>query len=211
MVQEILTTFDEQGNRTGTAPRDEVHRQGLWHETFHCWFVRKADSGLRICLRLRSEQKRDYAGLLDITAAGHLLADETVMDGIREVQEELGLSIAFDELQPLGVIPYQMDSAGFMDRERAHVFVYENRYALSEFTPQLEEVAGIVEARFADFRSFISGADSKLHVQGFQVTGNSERTDIDELVDFTHFVPHEREYFRQVIEGIERLYGPATT
>lgn len=211
MNEELLATFDEQGNRTGTAPRDEVHRQGLWHETFHCWFVRKDEGGLRICLQLRSQEKRDYAGLLDITAAGHLLAEETALDGIREVQEELGLAIAFDELQPLGVIPYQMDSAGFMDRERAHVFVYENRYALSAFTPQLEEVAGIVEARFADFRSFISGADSNLHVQGFQINGNGERTDIDELVDFTHFVPHEREYFRRVIEGIERLYGPSTT
>ncbi|WP_405113988.1 NUDIX domain-containing protein [Paenibacillus sp. FSL K6-1217] len=206
MAQEILTTFDEQGNRTGTAPRDEVHRQGLWHETFHCWFIRKDDSGLRICLQLRSQQKKDYAGLLDITAAGHLLAEETALDGIREVQEELGLAIAFDELQPLGVIPYQMNYAGFMDRERAHVYVYESRYALSAFTPQLEEVAGIVEARFADFRSFISGADSKLHVQGFRVTANGERTCIDELVDFTQFVPHEHDYFRRVIEGIERLY-----
>lgn len=134
MTEEILTTFDEQGNRTGTAPRDEVHRHGLWHETFHCWFVRQADNGLMIYLQLRSRHKRDYAGLLDITAAGHLLADETVEDGVREVQEELGLELAFDELKPLGIIPYQMDTAGFMDRERANVFVYENNYALSDFS-----------------------------------------------------------------------------
>lgn len=62
MNEELLATFDEQGNRTGTAPRDEVHRQGLWHETFHCWFVRKADSGLRICLQLRSQQRKIMPG-----------------------------------------------------------------------------------------------------------------------------------------------------
>ncbi|WP_340024027.1 NUDIX domain-containing protein [Paenibacillus sp. FSL K6-1096] len=207
MNEELLATFDEQGNRTGAAPRDEVHRRGLWHETFHCWFVRMDVSGLMIYLQLRSLQKRDYAGLLDITAAGHLLADETVRDGVREVQEELGIAVAFDGLKPLGVIPYQMDTAGFIDRERAHVFVYENRYALSEFTLQQEEVAGIVQARFADLRSFIiNGASSKLHVEGFRVADNGERIMLDEQVDFTQFVPHEREYYMRVIEGIEALY-----
>lgn len=206
MNEELLATFDESGNRTGAAPRDEVHRRGLWHETFHCWFVRREGSGLMIYLQLRSLQKSDYAGLLDITAAGHLLADETVVDGVREVQEELGIALAFDELKPMGIIPYQMDTAGFIDRERAHVFVYENPYALSEFTLQQEEVAGIVQARFADFRSFITGTRSKLNVQGFRVEGNGERIVLDEQVEFAQFVPHEREYYVRVIEGIEALY-----
>lgn len=207
MNEELLATFDEQGNRTGAAPRDEVHRRGLWHETFHCWFVRRDVSGLMIYLQLRSLYKRDYAGLLDITAAGHLLADETVMDGVREVHEELGIAVDFDELKPLGVIPYEMDTAGFTDRERAHVFIYENPYALSEFSLQQEEVAGIVQARYADFRSFITGASSKLHVQGFRVTGNGDRIVLDEQVGFAQFVPHELEYYMRVIEGIETLYG----
>ncbi|AIQ41985.1 NUDIX domain-containing protein [Paenibacillus sp. FSL R7-0297] len=207
MTEEILTTFDEQGNRTGTAPRDEVHRHGLWHETFHCWFVRQADNGLMIYLQLRSRHKRDYAGLLDITAAGHLMADETVEDGVREVQEELGLRLAFDELKPLGIIPYQMDTAGFMDRERANVFVYENNYALSDFSLQQEEVAGIVQARFAEFRSFIAGASSTLHVQGFRVTDDSEWAEINERVNHAQLVPHEPAYYLRVIEGIEALYS----
>lgn len=207
MTEEILTTFDEQGNITGTAPRDEVHRHGLWHETFHCWFVRQADNGLMIYLQLRSRHKRDYAGLLDITAAGHLLADETEEDGVREVQEELGLELAFDELKSLGIIPYQMDTAGFMDRERAHVFVYENKYALSDFSLQQEEVAGIVQASFADLRSFISGASSTLHVQGFRVTDDGERAEINEQVDLSQLVPHEIAYYLRVIEGIEALYS----
>lgn len=206
MNEELLATFDEQGNRNGAAPREEVHRRGLWHETFHCWFVRKAPDGLMIYLQLRSLHKSDYAGLLDITAAGHLLADETVMDGVREVREELGIAVDFDELKPLGVIPYQMDTAGFIDRERAHVFVYENPYTLSEFTLQQEEVAGIVQARFADFRSFITGGSSSLHVEGFRIAGNGERIVLNEQVGFTQLVPHEREYYLRVIEGIEALY-----
>lgn len=102
MNDELLTTFDDNGNITGTAPRDEVHRLGLWHETFHCWFVSKEQDMLHIYLQLRSEHKKDYAGLLDITAAGHLLSDEVPEDGVREVQEELGICVAFEQLIPLG-------------------------------------------------------------------------------------------------------------
>ncbi len=36
MHNEILIIFDEAGNRIGTAPREEVHQLGHWHETFHC-------------------------------------------------------------------------------------------------------------------------------------------------------------------------------
>lgn len=206
MTEEILTTFDELGNVTGSAARDEVHRLGLWHETFHCWFIRKAETGLMIYLQLRSAHKKDYAGLLDITAAGHLTADETVRDGIREVHEELGLALAFDELKPLGVIPYQMDKEGFMDRERAHVFVYENSYPLSDFNLQPGEVAGIVETPFAGFRSFITGAIRTLEVQGFRIKDNGEVVTIDQQVDFSHLVPHETAYYLRVIEGIEGIY-----
>ncbi|WNS44881.1 NUDIX domain-containing protein [Paenibacillus sp. MMS20-IR301] len=206
MNKEILTTFDEQGHVTGTAPRDEVHRLGLWHETFHCWFVGKDDSGLTVYLQLRSTQKRDYAGLLDITAAGHLTAGETVQDGVREVQEELGLALAFDELKPLGIIPYCMDTAGFLDRERANVFIYENRYALEDFVLQQEEVAGIVQASFSSFRSLITGAADTLRIQGFRITADGERVIIDEQAGFTRFVPHEQAYYLQVIKGIEALF-----
>lgn len=160
MHNEILTIFDEGGHRIGTAPREEVHRLGHWHETFHCWFINKTQEIPYIYLQLRSEQKQEYAGLLDITAAGHLLTHETVDDGIREVQEELGLELAFDELIPLGTIPYCMIKENLIDKERAHVFVYNNPYPLNDFKLQEEEVAGIVITKFADFRSFLAGRNT---------------------------------------------------
>ena len=93
-----------------------------------------------------------------------------------------------------------------MDRERANVFVYENRYALSDFTLQQEEVAGIVQASLAGFRSFITGSSHTLKVQGFRVTGSGERIRMDEEVNLSQLVPHEPGYYMRVIEGIEALY-----
>ena len=40
-MTEWLTIFDPERNTLGKKLRDEVHRDGDWHETFHCWFVEK--------------------------------------------------------------------------------------------------------------------------------------------------------------------------
>ncbi|MEK4105983.1 NUDIX domain-containing protein [Paenibacillus sp. FSL R10-2791] len=210
MHNEILTIFDEAGHRIGTAPRAEVHRLGHWHETFHCWFINKTQEIPYIYLQLRSEQKQDYAGLLDITAAGHLLTHETVEDGIREVQEELGLELAFDELIPLGTIPYCMIKENLIDKERAHVFVYNNPYPLDDFKLQEEEVAGIVITKFVDFRSFWQGEIHSLQINGFKVDSNGQKINIQQSVDRTHFVPHEAAYFTRIIEGIEAIILTST-
>ena len=38
MTTEMLAYFDEFGHRRGIETRQRVHVQGLWHETFHCWY-----------------------------------------------------------------------------------------------------------------------------------------------------------------------------
>ena len=45
-MTEWLTIFDFEKNILGKKLRDEVHRDGDWHETFHCWFVEKM---MKIC------------------------------------------------------------------------------------------------------------------------------------------------------------------
>ena len=45
-MTEWLTIFDSERNTLGKKLRDEVHRDGDWHETFHCWFVEKM---MKIC------------------------------------------------------------------------------------------------------------------------------------------------------------------
>ena len=36
---EWLTVFDQQGKKVGKKLRDDIHRDGDLHETFHCWLL----------------------------------------------------------------------------------------------------------------------------------------------------------------------------
>ena len=119
MEQEIIKVFNDKHEYMGTAARTEAHAKGLWHETFHCWLANKE----YIYFQIRSSQKKDYPGLLDITAAGHLLATETVEAGIREVKEELGLNINIDEVVRMGMTSCSIVSEKMIDNEFCYVYI----------------------------------------------------------------------------------------
>lgn len=154
MENEMLKIFDENKHQIGIATREEVHRLGHWHEAFHCWFVSREEEKDYIYLQLRSDIKKDYPSLLDITAAGHLLAQETVLDGIREIKEEIGIDVSINELESLGVINYCVVKENFIDKEIAYVFLYRYNNTFEEFTLQKEEVSGMLKTEFDDFMSF---------------------------------------------------------
>ncbi|WP_338030783.1 hypothetical protein [Cytobacillus citreus] len=58
MEKEKLKIFNQRREPIGVAAREEVHRLGLWHETFHCWFVRREDGVDYVYLQIRSSKKK---------------------------------------------------------------------------------------------------------------------------------------------------------
>lgn len=57
-MTEWLTIFDPERNTLGKKLRDDVHRDGDWHETFHCWFVEKDAEDMFLYFQLRSKNKK---------------------------------------------------------------------------------------------------------------------------------------------------------
>ena len=47
-MSEILDIYDAKMNHIGTANREEAHKLGYWHQTFHCWIVR-SENEKKIC------------------------------------------------------------------------------------------------------------------------------------------------------------------
>ena len=199
MESELLKIFDEHKNPVGVATREEVHKIGHWHETFHCWFISRENGVDHIHLQIRSHTKKDYPNLLDITAAGHILAHESMYDGIREVQEEVGIDISFDELIPLGIINYCITMEDFIDKELAHVFLYEMKGTMDDYTVQIEEVSGIVKADFNHFSELWLGERDEIIIEGFEMNETGEKVSIHKTVDKSHFVSHELSYYESII------------
>jgi isopentenyldiphosphate isomerase len=200
MDKEKINIFDENNNHIGVATREEVHRLGHWHETFHCWMMSRENGKDYIHLQICSGKKKDFPNLLDVTAAGHLLANETIADGIREVKEELGIAISFDDLISLGVIKDQIVQDDFIDRELSHVFLYRSEDNLYDRFKLQEEVSGIVKAEFASFYELWLGEK----IEGFEITEDGKRTKINGTVSKDSFIPHDKAYYEEVLKSIKK-------
>jgi isopentenyldiphosphate isomerase len=87
---ELVDVFDDDGRPAGRVERGLAHRDGLWHRSLHCWLV--TGNGALLVQR-RSADKAHWPGLLDVSAAGHVLAGEPWTAAPREVREELGLTL----------------------------------------------------------------------------------------------------------------------
>ncbi|MGM0846195.1 MAG: NUDIX hydrolase [Bacillota bacterium] len=202
MEKETLTIFDDDGVPIGTAPRDEVHQKGYWHETFHCWFIERKDEDCYLYFQLRSGKKKDYPNLLDITAAGHILSHETSEEGIREVREETGIQVSFEELVPLGIIPYEVITENFIDRERASLFLYEFTGLMEGFSLEEEEVSGIFKVEFDQFEKVIDGEVEFVTLEGFQIAVDGIKEMKEIKAEKKDFVPHEDSYYKEVLQKI---------
>ncbi len=202
MENELLKIFDQHKNPIGVATRKDVHRLGYWHEAFHCWFVRNESGMDYIYMQIRSEHKKDYPNLIDITAAGHLLANESVEDGVREIKEELGVEVDYNELISLGTIHYSVTRDDFIDNEIAHVFLYRSEHELTDYLLQEEEVSGVVKAKLTDFSELWSGEKSEVFVEGFEIDREGTQSFFSKKVNKSAFVPHEKSYYECIIKGI---------
>ncbi|ERN54404.1 NUDIX domain-containing protein [Alkalihalophilus marmarensis] len=198
MDTEHITIVDEQRKPIGVASRAEIHKNGLWHETFHCWIAGREGDHYYIYLQRRSDHKKDFPSLFDITAAGHILANETIEDGVREVHEELGIEVTMNELIPLGAIEDCITTEQFIDREFAHVYLYFLKNN-DLFTLQQEEVSEIVKVAFIDFYDFCLGLKSTLEIQHVTKKGKE-----NEIIGITDFVPHPDQYLIEVAEAIKK-------
>lgn len=204
MEDEQIRIYDHNRKSIGVATRKEVHSVGYWHEVFQCWFVSRENGIDYLYFQLRSDVKKDYPGLLDITAAGHLSADESVEDGVREIEEELGIKVVYKELIPLSVIHASIKSENMIDNEIANVFLYKNDKPFDAFNLQKEEVAGLVRADLNEVYDLWLGKREAVTVKGFKMTNIGEKITMNETVNKQHFVPHQDSYYKTILKEVKR-------
>lgn len=157
--------------------RTTAHSKGLWHRTVHIWI---RNSRGDVLLQQRSSKKETFPGLLDISAAGHITAGDTsITAAVREVREELGISINSNDLKFIFTIRHEYISpdATFKDREFSDVYLLTVPVEEHQITPDPEEVSGVVFIPINELKNMLITTPER-------------------------FVPHEEEY-RRLLEILE--------
>ena len=206
LADELLAVCDAGGRplRSG-QPRGAVHREGWWHRSFHCWVVRAGRRGPELVLQRRARTKDTHPGAWDVSAAGHYRPGEGLEGGLRELQEELGLTAPPQALIWLErhreILRYP---DGLRDREYQDVYLLRCDQPLSAYTPDSGEVDGVAAFPPATLVAVARGMVRHARSRGRLFEGEGWR---DEAVLLTRatLVPRAGRYYERVARAAMRL------
>ncbi len=143
-ANEPLELLDDDGAPLGRGKeRARVHADGDWHRAFHLWVVRE---GRMVLLQRRSRRKDLEGGRIDVTVGGHVRVGETLVDIVREAEEEIGLVVRPGQLVYLGSARSVRSYADALDREVQEVYAVRDERPLTEYALACDEVEVLYEA-----------------------------------------------------------------
>jgi isopentenyldiphosphate isomerase len=163
---ENLDIFDELFNplNPASASIGEVHKKGLWHQTFACWIVNPQKE--TVLFQLRGARNRIDPGSFDASSSGHLKAGESPADGFRELREELGIDIPIENRLSIGMFRNIAIRESYINREFCHVFLAKSDKPLAELKLQDGEVSGVFEVGIEDAIKLFAKRVSKVKALG---------------------------------------------
>lgn len=130
--------------KTGiTKSREQAFADGDWIPTFILTVIRTSPVPA-ILFQFRHRNKSWEPGKLDISASGHYKAGESMLDGLREAEEELGITYKTEDVRFLGRWLYVGFDTDKRERKNVvHVFAVIDNTSLSRYTLQEDEVEGL--------------------------------------------------------------------
>ena len=152
---EYFDIVDEYGEPTGeTVSREIAHRDGIRHRTAHVWVVKRDGGRTQVLMQKRSDDKDSFPGMYDTSSAGHIPAgDEPIDSALREVEEELGIKAAKNQLTYAGSFAnkYEKEFHGkmFRDNEVTWIYVYQEPVEICDLHIQRSELS---EVRWFDMQ-----------------------------------------------------------
>jgi isopentenyldiphosphate isomerase len=138
-MDELIDVYNDKNEPVGIVrKRGEAHREGLWHRAAHVWIYNSAGE---ILLQLRANKKQLCPNLWDVSSAGHIGAgEEPTTSALREVEEEIGLSLKSAELRFFKIRKHQAVYRNVRDNEFFYIYFVKFDGDIKELTLQKEEV-----------------------------------------------------------------------
>ena len=181
MVDELIDILNDDLTVFKSCLKSEAHKHGYLHASIHVWFY--TDSG-GILLQKRSVNKIAFPNLWDVSVAGHITSGETAINSaLREVEEEIGLSITKKELKKIGSFKeIHQHKKDFIDNEIHHIYIGKLAFPLDQLKIQEEELSEIKLVPIDRFKKELKKSD-------FHNT----------------FVPHSNQYYTFVLTEISNI------
>ena len=210
MSTEYFDVLDCRGVKTGQViSRDEAHGTGTWHGAFHCTIISEREGKGRILFQKRSGAKKIAPGKFDVSVGGHYASGEDAKTaGPREIKEELGLDVRFDELLPIGrrVFVYCV-TPGVKEYEFQDVFLLPRNVQPREMMLQKEEVDGVLDMDVEQGIALFSGNLPSVEAPLIYSHG------MDELIRVSpaDFVPCLDNYYLKLLLIAQRYFSGERT
>ncbi|HBY20642.1 MAG: hypothetical protein A2Y24_01300 [Clostridiales bacterium GWE2_32_10] len=164
---EYVDIFTDKYQYKGTASKKEAHRLGLWHRVFTCIAVNKKNGTVILQKKYPNRYDFERKDYLEITVGGHYIAGEKIEDGIREVEEETGEKVKYDQLIPLGIRQTAATiTENYIANEFQHIFLLPIEKELEEYNLSGDEVRGLVEIKIDDGIKLLLGETKELEAKG---------------------------------------------
>jgi isopentenyldiphosphate isomerase len=203
MATEQFDVLDSTGRKTGALiGRDDAHATCVWHGAFHCLMIYGRTGREYALFQKRSEEKKIAAGKFDVSVGGHYSAGEDARSaGPREISEELGLTVAFPDLVPLGrrVFVYCF-APGLSEYEFQDVFLLPLERRPDTLSLQEGEVDAVLEMELEKGIELFSGATASATGRLSGIKGTEESVS----VTIADFVPCEDQYYFKLLQLARR-------
>lgn len=148
---EYIDIVDQNNNPTGVIKeKTQAHEDGNFHRTAHIWIM---NDKKELLLQKRSATKKSHPNCWNISAAGHIRAGESVINGaIRELKEELGVETKESELQYIVTIKSTKNPKNM---EFGYVYLLKCNNQVEEYIFEDNEVSEVKYVYFEELEKMV--------------------------------------------------------
>jgi isopentenyl-diphosphate delta-isomerase len=162
--EEMLNVLDEHGNKTGKVlPRKAVHEHELRDGVVFVWVY---NPNGEVLLQKRAAGVKSFPGLWDVSAGGHIAADEKPIEAvIKELREELGVIASTNDLELVGKgLDEHYFTTGKLHKNYYWLYIFELRNAEKTFKFHKEEVS---DARWVYANEILADIEDSLKTKQY--------------------------------------------